>query len=209
MNPETSQPSGAPYARVVSLTAARSALHCFRPLLEQGFQVEVRVGRSIAEVLNGQLGVPLDYLSERVQTVFLNGRAIDDEASAVVEDGDRLALSASMPGLAGATLRKSGFFSGLRAAISHRGSQQPAAADSNGTIRIKLFNMIAVEIGPLFLARGIGIPAKAFSAFWSALGPHTRTQIQSAAVDGRSCDPARLKPDDWDERLIGLQVKPI
>ena len=38
----------------------------------------------------------------------------------MVGHGDTLALSAAMPGLVGATMRRGGYFAGLRANISHR-----------------------------------------------------------------------------------------
>jgi len=184
-------------ARSLTLTVAKDVIPCFRPLLEQGFTIKVAVGQSIAQVLCLQLGMAEEYLRNRVQTVFLNGRAVDDENKAVVRDGDRLALSASMPGLAGATMRKSGFFSGLRAGISHRKSADAATGGAAGIITIKLFNMIAAEIGPLFLSRGIGIRAGQFEAFRAGVGDGFWRQVQNVDLDGRACDVQALASRNW------------
>ena len=61
-----------------------------------------------------QLGISESYLNERVQTIFLNGRAVDDLFGEVVGNNSTIALSAAMPGLAGAVFRKGGMLSSLR-----------------------------------------------------------------------------------------------
>jgi hypothetical protein len=126
---------------------------CLLNLLESGMRLDVKVGCSLAELLCEQIGIPRDYLDNRIQTLFLNAKAVDNVDSATVADGAVIALSAAMPGLVGATLRKAGAFSGLRAAISQRDS---AAAEglAAGTITLKLFNLVAKEMGPDLLVRG-------------------------------------------------------
>ncbi len=132
-------------------------LSCFFPLFQQGITVEVETGCSIKELLCGQLGIDNAYLEERITTIFLNGKPVDDCTTAIVGDGAVLALSAAMPGLVGAMLRKGGFYTAMRSAITYR----TPSADSiraNGHIRLKLFNSIMEEAGPLVLRRGIIIP---------------------------------------------------
>ncbi|MCX5908268.1 MAG: hypothetical protein NTY64_14075, partial [Deltaproteobacteria bacterium] len=80
----------------------------FFPLFQQGIRLKVRVGCSLKQLLGEQLGLAPDYLEERVQTLFLDGKVVDDLENAFIRDGSVIALSAALPGLAGATLRRGG-----------------------------------------------------------------------------------------------------
>ena len=82
--------------------------------------VKVRVGESIRSLLSEQFGLTQEYVKNRIQTAFLNGKPVDDFDTAVVGEGSVLTLSGALPGLAGATLRKGGFFSSLRASLSYQ-----------------------------------------------------------------------------------------
>lgn len=132
-------------------------LSCFFPLFQQGITVEVEAGCSVKELLCGQLGIDPAYVEERITTIFLNGKPVDDCDTAVVGDGAVLALSAAMPGLVGAMLRKGGFYTAMRSAITYR-TQNADSIRAKGLIRLKLFNSIMGEAGPLVLRRGIIIP---------------------------------------------------
>lgn len=191
----------------ITLHAAADIAASFRPLLEQGFYMEVEAGRTVQDVFCRQLAVAEDYLRDRVQTVFLNGKAVDDETSAIVHDGDRLALSASMPGLAGATMRKGGFFSGFRSSISLQEPSGEVIRFTAAIITIKLFNMIAAEIGPLFLARGIGVKGHQLAEFWEGLGTDFWQRIEAADIDGRSCELTQLKSTDWGDGKVQLRLE--
>lgn len=138
-------------------TIRTQALEELLHLLESGVRLEVTVGGTLAELLCEQIGIPRDYLDGRIQTLFLNAKAVDDVDTARVTDGAVIALSAAMPGLVGATMRKGGVLSGLRAAISER-SEGGAQNATVGTITLKLFNLIAREMGPHLLERGVHLP---------------------------------------------------
>jgi hypothetical protein len=142
----------------ISLTMSGNAVARFFPLLGEGILVKGPGGKSVEDFLVQTAGVPEPYLKARVQTVFLNGRALDDFRSAQVGDGATVALSAAMPGLAGAVLRRGGIYAPMRRQISCETQLQDAAA---GTIcvTLKLFNLIARELGPEFLSQGILLPA--------------------------------------------------
>ena len=181
----------------------------FRPLLEQGFLVRISGSETVQNALCQQLGVAEKYLRDRVQTVFLNGKAVDDETTAVVHDGDRLALSASMPGLVGATMRKGGFFSGLRANISHRKSSDTKSGEPEAVITIKLFNMIASEIGPIFLENGIILKANHLQGFLDEKDDELRQRISSAAIDSQPLDLKQIKAHIGETPFVGLRVVPV
>ena len=138
----------------LTLTMSGTAVSRFLPLLGEGILIKGPGGESVQDFLLKAAAVSPAYLKERVQTVFLNGKALDDFSTARVADGDSLALSAAMPGLAGAVLRRGGFYAAMRRQISHEAQSQPAAA-SEISVVLKLFNMVARELGPEFLKQGV------------------------------------------------------
>ena len=67
----------------------------FHPLMQEGFMVRAEIGCTIKTLLCDQFGVSPEYLEERVQTVFLNGKPVDDLDGTRIPDGATLALSAA------------------------------------------------------------------------------------------------------------------
>lgn len=126
----------------------------FFPLLEKGVQIDVVVGKTISRLLTDQLEIEPAYIEDKIQTIFLNSKAVDDPDQTVVNDGDLLALSGAMPGVVGATLRKKGRYAAMRKEIS----AAPIFASSpqfSGRIGLKLFNNILSDLGPKMLASGL------------------------------------------------------
>jgi hypothetical protein len=138
----------------ITLTMAGNAVSRFLPLLGEGILLKGLGGESVQEFLVNTAGVSPAYLKERVQTVFLNGKALDDFNTARVAEGSTLALSAAMPGLAGAVLRRGGIYAPMRRQISHE-TQLQNAGGGEIFVTLKLFNMVARELGPEFLKRGV------------------------------------------------------
>jgi len=123
------------------------------PLFQKGIRTDVETGCTVKSLLLEQWRLPADYVAERISTLFLDGKAIDDINEARVREGAVLALSSAMPGLVGAVMRRGGFYASLRDAITYH----ETAADAGirrGTITVKLFNLLIREIGPSFLRRG-------------------------------------------------------
>jgi hypothetical protein len=141
-------------ARQVEVTLAQSQVLDFLGLLQRGVVVAAATGCSLWSFLTEQLGIPPDYVKERVTTIFLDGDVIDSLERSVVRDGSVLALSAAMPGLVGATMRRGGYYAAMRAGITRNAETAPVSA-SAGTVRVKLFNLLIPELGPALLARGI------------------------------------------------------
>ena len=127
-------------------------------LFGKGVGINAETGCTVKQLLCDQVGIAADYLSDRVQTIFLNGRPVDDEAKAVVHNGDVLALSAAMPGLVGTIRRKGGHLAAMRASLTHCESA-PNKGHDQGRVTLKLFNMIVRELGPHLLACGVIVPA--------------------------------------------------
>ena len=136
------------------LTMMPDQLPAFYPILQQGVKVPATVGCTLKSLLCDQFAIPADYVTDRITTVFLDNRPVDDLDRTIVQDGSRVTLSAAMPGLVGATMRRGGFYAALRQGISHVVGSG-AAAGASGTVRVKLFNLLLSELGPILLARGL------------------------------------------------------
>lgn len=136
------------------LTMMPDQLPVFYPILQRGVNVPATVGCTLKSLLCDQFAIPADYVTDRITTVFLDNRPVDDLDRTIVQDGSRVTLSAAMPGLVGATMRRGGFYAALRQGISHV-MESGTAAGASGTVRVKLFNLLLAELGPLVLASGV------------------------------------------------------
>ncbi len=142
------------------------ALRGLYPLLERGVLLRLPVNASVAQVLTAGLGLALEFIASRVQTVFLDSKPVDDLEVAVVREGSVLALSAAMPGLVGATMRRGGVLAGFRSGISATsgGGDREAENDAGGRgqartglVTVKLFNMLREEVGAGLLRAGVWV----------------------------------------------------
>ncbi len=168
----------------LTLTIAAGGLSRFLPLLGRGFRVDGMAGGPVERFICRECGISPNYLNERVQTVFLDGKAIDDLGQARVRDGSTLALSAAMPGLAGAVLRRGGAYAAMRRQISYDGGG-PEAGGGAIRVQVKLFNLVARELGPGFLARGIRVEGGDLREFLERMGSGLRSICRAAQWEGR------------------------
>lgn len=179
----------------------------FLKLTERGFGLKIRAGLSIRELLCGQLGIADDYFDNRIQTIFLDGRPVDDVDTAWVEDGSRLALSAAMPGLVGATFRKGGQYASLRGTISYSKEKKSIGKGGEGKITLKFFNMIAKELGPVFLEKGIIIGGETFRNFVT----RNETDLKAGSISVRLNDEKTavtgLLNSNWENEQVFLRVR--
>ncbi|NVL91793.1 MAG: hypothetical protein HWN71_01990 [Desulfobacterales bacterium] len=168
--------------------------------------VKVRVGCSIKSLLCHQLGLSPEYLEGRIQTILLDGRPVDDVESAIVKQGSILALSAALPGLVGATLRRGGYYAPLRSHISHSeaASSQPI---QEGMISLKLFNLPLDELGSTFLKKGIWINGRDLADFLKRQPDAFWSRCKGATVDGKKFDLDKLAKMKWPDRHVFLRVR--
>jgi hypothetical protein len=195
-----------PPLKRLSLRVTEDLLPRFCLLLGGGFTIDARCGCSIRDLLCSELGVPADYLEGRIQTIFLNGRVVDDPAAATVPAGSTIALSAAMPGVAGAMLRKRSPYAAMRRPISHPHRDADRPADRRGPVVIKLFNMVRDELGPALLGRGIQIPGRALNRLFRARSDAFLSGILSARIDDNAISPERLLATNWADQEILLDV---
>jgi hypothetical protein len=140
----------------LDLVLPRAERTRFHALLQRGVATRIAGPRSALRFLTDDLGLDPGYVRERITTIFVDGSVVDALEAATLEPGSLLALSAAMPGLVGATLRRGGPYAAMRAEITRPPDAAPAeGASSTALVRVKLFNLLLDEIGPVLLARGV------------------------------------------------------
>jgi hypothetical protein len=146
------------------VTLGLAELSRFEALFQRGVAVRA-CARSVLGFLVDEVGLTPEYVRDRITTVFLDGQVVDALDDAVLREGSRLALSAAMPGLVGATLRRSGPYAAMRAEITRRPEHEPdARTRAPVVIQVKLFNMLIHEVGPALLVRGVLLERDALGA---------------------------------------------
>jgi hypothetical protein len=180
-------------AATIRLTVARIPMELFSPVFGMGVGIPIPIGITLKHLLCSQLRMPEAYLENRIQTILVNGHAVDQVDRLALADGDVIALSAAMPGLAGAILRKGGALSPMRAAISQAPNGVRSSVRDRGIVKLKLFNMVAKEMGLQLLAGGIWLKGKVWGPMAAELGE---------GQDGA----AQIHPDSWVEVFVSAST---
>ena len=179
------EPAGTGDERTLSLRVSAEQLVRFFPMLQEGVALRAVVNVSIGEFLREQLGLSPEIIEKRVQTVFLDGRPVDDIERAIVRDGSTLAVAPAMPGLMGAMLRRGGYYAPMRGGITHRADASQRGS-VEGRITMKLFGMALRELGPRLLARGVELGGEELAQLLESLPEDCRWKPGGAAgVAGR------------------------
>jgi hypothetical protein len=97
----------------ISLPVTPGVLERFCLLTGGGFRIRTQLDGTVRDTLCHQWGVDGAYVDGRIQTIFLNGQVVDDPGAAPMTAGATPALSAAMPGIAGAIRRSCGSKIGL------------------------------------------------------------------------------------------------
>ena len=190
------------------LNVPHERIHLFFSLLRHGFVVEIPVGCSIKTLLRNALGLDDNYVENRIKTIFLDAKAVDDIGTACINNGSVLALSGAMPGLAGATLRRGGPLASLRRSISCR-SDGKNALGQDGHVIVKLYNLLVIDLGPILLEKGILIKKEQFLAFFRRQSEDFWLNLKSAYLNGQE-----IRLDSWPEielpdmLLLAVKSKP-
>jgi hypothetical protein len=175
-------------------------------LLQQGCMLRVQVGCSVRALLSQQLSISPEFLEGRIKTIFLDGRPVDDMDSAIIKTGSTLALSAALPGLAGATLRRGGTFASLRSQLTHPRDEAPVA-QQEGFIVLKLFNLLMDELGPALLHRGVFIKKEVLKGFLKNLPKDFWAGCQTPQVDGEEVKVDELLASNWPENEDPVRIR--
>jgi hypothetical protein len=188
------------------LTLAKEKIPYLFQLLQQGFMVRVQIGGSLRALLSQQLNISPEFLEGRIKTIFLDGKPVDDMDATIIKEGSTLALSAALPGLAGATLRRGGAFSSLRSQITHPVHETPIA-QREGFIILKLFNLLMDELGPALLHRGVFIKKEVLKEFLKNLPKDFWAGCQVPQVDGEEVEVDELLRMNWPENQDPVRIR--
>jgi hypothetical protein len=177
-------------------------------LLQSGFKLKIMVGLNVEATLTHEFGLDADHL-DKIQTVFLDGKAVDNLETSVVKEGSILALSSAMPGLVGATLRRGSYYAAMRSQISAT-ETEGAVEVKEGTVTLKLFNLLIRQLGPLFLERGIWVEKQMLQDFLASQPPSFWANCQEARIDDCPLEAEAVLGWKWSDadQLIFLKVGP-
>jgi len=152
------------------------------PLLQRGFLVPDPGPITLYDFLLDLPGFDHEYITSRIETIFINGCAADSLETAL-PTGGTIALSAAMPGLAGAIFRKGGVHASLRSKPAQTPTPQPAAG---GYVAVKLFNMIAADTVENLLASGILMKGPVLARFFNRQQERLHSLLVDIREDTRS-----------------------
>jgi hypothetical protein len=138
----------------LSCTTSKTDLARLVTLLQSGFTRTTKNGTTFMSFLSSLPGFTEDYIANDIGTLFLNGDSIDDFSLPLTGKSVTIALSSAMPGLCGTILKKGSPHAALRTKAVVKLEGKPGESVD---VRIKLFNVIALERGPELFAHGVQI----------------------------------------------------
>lgn len=178
----------------------------FATLLQTGADYHAEQGQSLGVFITSLPGFSWQYIEHSVQTIFLDGMPADDiKVKTFTKAHHTLALSAAMPGLVGAILKRNSLHVSLRTTTI---DESVADVGAPSTIRVKIFNSIAQERGPQLLLDGALFPTERLYKTFS---------IRQALLDKAksiSCNNSEIAEKELFDILlqypkITLTVRPI
>jgi hypothetical protein len=197
---------------VLNIEAEKEMFLHFQHIFQAGFVFRCQVGQSIEDLLFRQLALKKKFVEEKVSTVFLDGQCVDDIASATLKNDSVVALSSALPGLAGATLRRGGQYACLRNSITYH-NENKHIETQEGAITVKLFNLLMVELGPVFLRKGIIMGRSAIVSFFHTQKENFWKEIKTVHFEGLPIAPNKLMEestyDNYDCMAISINTKNV
>jgi hypothetical protein len=177
-------PSAEPYPHLAFIVDGPLVARFFL-LLQQGVRIRRRIGMSVDVFLRQEIGAAPETI-EKIQSIMLDGKPVDDIGSSLLHDGSTLALSAAMPGLVGATLRRGGVYSSFRSGITYHETGR-ACAPGEGWVTVKIFNLLMAELGSDLLRTGVLLRSSDLLGFLKERAEEF-PQGYSATLDGKPVD---------------------
>jgi hypothetical protein len=154
----------------------------FRTLMQKGCFVRVQTGCSLSDLLCDQFQISPDYIRNEIKVIFLDNSPVDDLDAAIIKEGGVLALSAAMPGLVGAAMRRDGL-SWMRASISYQ-ENESEHGKQDGIVNMKLFNQVMADLGESFLKRGVYINSRFLTGFLERFAGEFWTGVREIVKNG-------------------------
>lgn len=187
------------------ITVPETMVSKFFDLLQAGFAVKAETGVTIKAFLRDQIGLSETYVDERIQTLFLDFKPVDDADQATIQDGSRLALSAAMPGVAGALFRKGGRYRAMRKGISHQ-TKEDSPGRKKSWVTIKLFNLVLRELGSFFLSKGVRLDGRQVQDFINSLPEALLEKITKVEVNENAIEAGALCRQAWSGKNVFTTV---
>jgi hypothetical protein len=179
----------------------------FSSLFQRGIIVRLAEATSVRNFLCHHLGLEPEFVEHVITTIFLNGKPVDNLDKARLGHGDTLALSAAMPGLVGATMRRQGLVASFRSNISYR---EPARRERPGesvAIALKLFNLMIEALGPALLKGGVLIRRGDWEDFLKRSGSGFWENCRAVKLNGREIRPREGAPLPWPATVSWINLK--
>jgi len=157
-------------------------------LLREGVDIEISPGNSVQELLHKELNIPEQTIQKQIKTIFLNQNPVDD-LQITVPDQSTLTLSGAMPGFLGACMRVNSPYAKMRESLSGTAySNSKGSVNSNTIIvRLKIFNVLVPEIGPLVLQKGILLSREKFQDHLENLPANFYKSSQQVKINQHPC----------------------
>lgn len=173
----------------LSLTIDPRDISFYTTLLQSGIEIKCQPNEPVARFLDRLPGFTVDYIADIVQTIFLDGTAVDDLTTPLCGKNPVLALSAAMPGLAGAIFRRNSFHAALRTTPDKKNTQN--IETKKITVTLKLFNSIASDRGPELLQNSIIIKTGHLLNYL-AKRPSLLSQVKQSVLSGKTVHKEEL-----------------
>jgi len=195
-------------AATLSLELAEDQLASLFLLLQNGFFIEACVGCSIKEFFSDRLGLSPDYIQNRIQGIFLDGKPADHIETAIIRDGARLTVSGTMPGLAGMAL-KSGPLAVFRHGITHRETGNYSYS-GDGFVQLKLLNLLMKDMGPQLFKQGIYMRSSGLAGYLGNLPTEFWYECKTVSLDGEKVSAELFQDGLWlpESKMVKFSVVP-
>ncbi len=177
------------------LTWSPDKLSGFFALLSRGFPVKARLPASLRSTLT-QLGISPEFISDRIQAVFLDGIPTVDLDSQMVRPGSTVALSTAITEqyMAFTFITGRDYCEGQQA---ERTASRPVEDGNEHTLTLKLFNVLSRVLGPHFLEIGIPVRAEDLKDYLQSRPDQFWSGFKKGAIDGHEVDMEYLRGLSW------------
>ncbi len=160
----------------------------------------------LRDFLYHHLGLSPEFVEGYLSTIFLNGKPVDDLDQATLRGGDTLALSAAMPGLVGATMRRQGVVASFRSGISHRQEEGAQSESGNATLVLKLFNLMIEAVGSTILENGVLLSKENWERFLKSSGVNLWDHCRTIRINGQEVH-SLAEPFPWEGNVSLINLK--
>ncbi|HPP06351.1 MAG TPA: hypothetical protein PLW88_03205 [Syntrophorhabdaceae bacterium] len=175
----------------IKILSHRDTVPIFFVLFQEGVFVKTDVGLNIRTTIKKIFDVNDEFIENRISTILLDGKVVDDIDRARTKEGCVLGLSGAMPGLVGATLRTHSTYESFRKAITYT-EEKGSYSIKEGIFVVKLFNILIFDLGQRLLKKGIIVYATQLKRVLEER-KNTLDSIKIVLTDGTVVDPFFLK----------------